>query len=367
MAGVSRFERQVRTWSGVVVALFVVMHLLNHAAAIFSLQLAESARQSLALLWHSLPAIVALYAALLWHVLSALLALYRRTTLRMSGWKAAQLILGLLVVPLLAGRVIGTRGFHEVFAVELHYSRVSMQIWSAPLSVAKQVVLTLIVWLHVAVGLHFWLRVYRWYPRVRALLYAAALLLPVLALLGFARGGQQINVLAENSSAVPALFENIAHRAFALRAFFERTQTLILGGYTALVVLILLARMLRSLVVRHRTGFELMMPDGRRVHGARGKTILEALREARIPRASVCGGRGRCITCRVRVGTGQETLSPKGAIELAALERIGAPANVRLACQARPEAALSVIPLLAPDSGPEQARRPAVSVVMSRS
>ena len=82
-----------------------------------------------------------------------------------------------------------------------------------------------------------------------------------------------------------------------------------------------------------------------------------------LPRArgahSACiGGRGRCTTCRVRMGTGQQTLSPKCAIEQADLEPIGALANVCLACQARPEVALSVTPLLAPDSGPEQARRP---------
>lgn len=139
------------------VALLVLMLLLNQVGAIFSLQLAESGRHSLALLWHLLPAMVALYAALLLHALSALLALYRRTTLRMSGCEAGQLILGLLVVPLLARHVIGTRGFREVFAAEPLYSRVSMYIWSAPLSVVKQVAFTVIVWLHVAIGLHFWL------------------------------------------------------------------------------------------------------------------------------------------------------------------------------------------------------------------
>ena len=43
------------------------------------------------------------------------------------------------------------------------------------------------------------------------------------------------------------------------------------------------------------------IPAGARSLVPAGFTILEASRLARIPHASVCGGRGRCSTCRVRV------------------------------------------------------------------
>ena len=36
-----------------------------------------------------------------------------------------------------------------------------------------------------------------------------------------------------------------------------------------------------------------------------GTTVLETLRANGIPHASVCGGRARCTTCRVRVVSGQ--------------------------------------------------------------
>lgn len=81
---------------------------------------------------------------------------------------------------------------------------------------------------------------------------------------------------------------------------------------------------------------------------APGSSILDASRQSGIPHASVCGGRGRCSTCRVRVGGGFEDLPPPSEAELKVLERVGAAPNVRLACQTRPTERVEVTPLLAP-------------------
>ena len=59
-------------------------------------------------------------------------------------------------------------------------------------------------------------------------------------------------------------------------------------------------------------------------------TVLEASRMGGVPHASVCGGRGRCATCRVRVGVGSDTLEPPEPEEQRVLTRVGAPPNVRL-------------------------------------
>ena len=70
-----------------------------------------------------------------------------------------------------------------------------------------------------------------------------------------------------------------------------------------------------------------------------GLTILEMSRIAGIPHASVCGGRGRCSTCRVRIGGADRAkLPPPSPEEQKVLARVGAPANVRLACQLQPAA-----------------------------
>ena len=50
----------------------------------------------------------------------------------------------------------------------------------------------IIVWLHGCIGLHFWLRLRPWYQTVQPLLLALALLLPTLALIGFADGGREL-------------------------------------------------------------------------------------------------------------------------------------------------------------------------------
>jgi adenylate cyclase len=71
---------------------------------------------------------------------------------------------------------------------------------------------------------------------------------------------------------------------------------------------------------------------------------------AGIPHASVCGGRGRCSTCRVRVELGRERLPAPSVEEARVLRRVGAPPGVRLACQLRPVADVAVAPLIVPMS-----------------
>lgn len=82
-------------------------------------------------------------------------------------------------------------------------------------------------------------------------------------------------------------------------------------------------------------------------------SVLEASRWAGIPHASVCGGRSRCSTCRIRVFDTAAMLAPLGPVELRTLQRIAAPPNVRLACQLRPSVDVSVVPLVpaGPDLG----------------
>ncbi|MFX7358982.1 2Fe-2S iron-sulfur cluster-binding protein, partial [Acinetobacter baumannii] len=86
---------------------------------------------------------------------------------------------------------------------------------------------------------------------------------------------------------------------------------------------------------------------GRTVRVPRGSSVLEASRRGRIPHASVCGGRGRCSTCRIRVVDPERSrhLPEPERAERLVLERIGASPGIRLACQLRPAADLTVAPL----------------------
>jgi adenylate cyclase len=85
-------------------------------------------------------------------------------------------------------------------------------------------------------------------------------------------------------------------------------------------------------------------------------TVLEVSRLAGIPHASVCGGRGRCSTCRVRVSRGFDGVPEPRPDEARVLERVGAPPNVRLACQLRPTRDVSVAPVLPPSASARDGR-----------
>jgi len=87
-------------------------------------------------------------------------------------------------------------------------------------------------------------------------------------------------------------------------------------------------------------------PDNTVVEAPIGMSVLEVSRMARRPHMSVCGGRARCTTCRVRIIDAAGELPQPQEIEGNALQRIGAPAGVRLACQLRPEVDVAVQPLL---------------------
>src|SRR5258706_5246353 len=110
------------------------------------------------------------------------------------------------------------------------------------------------------------------------------------------------------------------------------------------VLLALLAR-----VARHwsegQTRIRISYPGGQVVQAPRNFSVLEASRLAGVPHAAVCGGRGRCSTCRIRVFAGASALPPPRVGEQRVLQRIGAPPNFRLACQLRPTPELSLSPL----------------------
>ena len=90
----------------------------------------------------------------------------------------------------------------------------------------------------------------------------------------------------------------------------------------------------------------------------RGLSILEASLRFNVPHASVCGGRARCSTCRVRVVSDRSTLPRPSGREAFVLARVGAAGNpaIRLACQLRPQADVAVIPVLPANIGADFVR-----------
>jgi adenylate cyclase len=77
--------------------------------------------------------------------------------------------------------------------------------------------------------------------------------------------------------------------------------------------------------------------------------VLEASLRYNVPHASVCGGRARCSTCRIRVIGDSHALPEPSKREAFVLNRVGATdPSIRLACQLRPTQDLSFFQLFMP-------------------
>ncbi len=350
-----RFERQLRLITGLIVASFVLLHFLNHMLGVVSVDAMDQMRSLLVRWWWSLPGSVLLYGSLVTHFALALVSLYRRTTLRMPVWEAAQLSLGLLVPPLLIAHVVGTRFAGELLGHQITYVRVISVLWSDPYLALKQALLLLVVWGHFCIGMHYWLRVQPWYPRAQPLIFATALLVPTLALAGFASAGFTLGPLVERMGGVVKFNIDLASMTAEDRALLRDWGNGMLWAFWLALGTTLLAR-----AVRPRLGakFNLHHASGRIIAAPLGRSILEAVRAAGVPHASVCGGRARCTTCRVRIGRGLEALPAPATLEAQALGRIGAEPNVRLACQTRPTNDVWVTPLVPANADAALARRP---------
>ena len=347
--------RQIRLWAGLVLFTYLTTHFLNHSLGLVSIDAMLAGREWFVVLWRSRLGTLALYTAFTVHILLAYWSLYRRRTLRMPAWEATQLTLGLTIPLLLVWHVVGTRLAHEMVGTQDSYTLVLLVLWQLdPLAGWRQATVLVIAWLHGCVGLHFWLRLRPWYPRLARAIYSGFLLLPVLALLGFAEAGREISRLAEDPAFVPRVIAAAGLPRPEQRVVLGGISRSIFWGHLAVIALILVVRAMRERV-RRRQGVRITYPDGRDVLVPAGFTILEASRYAGIPHASVCGGRGRCSTCRVRVIRGAEFLPGASADELRVLGRVGAPAHVRLACQVRPRRDLSVVPLVPAGAGPAAA------------
>ena len=339
--------RRTRLVTGSILFFYLTTHFLNHALGLISLDAMEAGRIWFLALWRNPIATTAFYGSLLIHFGLALWAIYQRHHLRMPFWETLQLLLGLCIPPLLATHFAGTRLAYEWFGVEDLYAKTVLALWhTTPVNGIRQALLIAIAWTHGCIGLFFSLRLRGWFPRYALVLFAAALLLPLLALLGFVQAGREVGFLmAQNPAWIDQLKQATNASAVGDGSDLVRVRDGIVYGFWSCLALVLIARVLRQLAAR-RSLIRISYPDGREVQVPRGFSVLEASRFAGIPHASVCGGRGRCSTCRIRIGTGLAQLPPPSAGEQRVLQRVGAPPAVRLACQLRPPVNISVMPLL---------------------
>jgi adenylate cyclase len=189
-------------------------------------------------------------------------------------------------------------------------------------------------------------------------LLACAVLLPVLALLGIWQGARQ--VLAQwpvHPDWLQAMVRDAHLRDAEVNGSSWNLEVELYWVYLLLLAFVFVARAARWLIERRGGLISIVYPGGLTVRVPIGCTVLDASRRGGIPHASICGGRGRCTTCRIRVLRGGNTLPPPSTSEQAALARLRAGPSVRLACQVRPRGDTAVLPLLPPDITADPHRR----------
>jgi adenylate cyclase len=361
MTRLTLIERRLRITTGLILATYIVIHLSNHTLGLISLEAMESMRRFVTPFWRSWIGGSLIYGSLLTHFGLALMSLYRRTTLRMPTWELAQLVLGLSIVPLLAGHIAATWGARVLMGFDINYEYSLSGILSNNWVLAKQSLLLLVAWSHVVIGLHFFLRLFRWYRGWKLHLYPVVILIPLLVILSLGRIGIELEVWKPDADIPPFLDRNqkdfilpednheTAAKIPSAKPANEILRDGILIAFYGLLLLTLAARAFRETTKKRNSDVIIKHINGQVLKGIPGQTILEIIRNHSIPHASLCGGRGRCATCRVRVGLGSLELEKPSPLEQSALERIGAAPNVRLACQTRPLMPIDITPLMAAD------------------
>jgi len=335
MEQVSSWSRDIRMVSGMILMVFAATHFINHAIGIAGIAAMEEVQNWRYWVWHSWPGTVALYGALVVHPFFALLRVAQRRTFRMPPREMLQIALGLAIPLFLVDHIVGTRVMGTVFHLDESYTGVLRRLW--PGLATSQSILLLLVWVHGVIGVHFYVRSREHYARWRDPFFLAAILIPVLALIGFVVAGRE----AQRLTLPPEIYSDAAISMFnqdvtlAKATFFG-----LVGGFIAFVAIReIRVRTSRQITVRFvGHGVRKMAP---------GLTVLEMFRRFGIPHAALCGGRARCATCRVLVLDGGDKLPPAGVNEVKLLRRIAAPDRVRLACQIRPRDDLQVQILLA--------------------
>ncbi|MBN9443968.1 adenylate/guanylate cyclase domain-containing protein [Bosea sp. (in: a-proteobacteria)] len=335
MQHVSSWSRDIRLASGLVLLAFATSHFLNHAVGIFGVQAMEAVQNWRYWFWHSWVGTVALYGSLVVHPFFALLRVAERRTFKMPAREMLQIALGLAIPLLLVDHIINTRVMGAYFHVDESYHSVLRRLW--PHSMLTQSLLLLLVWAHGMIGIHFLLRSRESYRHWRDVFLLGAILVPLLALIGFFVGAREAQLMG-----LPPELVTRAQRDMV--AFNVTSAKAVFYGLVGCFMIFVAAREIRV----RTTGQITMRFVG---HGTRrlapGPTVLEMFRRFGIPHAALCGGRARCATCRVLVIDGADSLPAPGANEARLLRRIAAPDRVRLACQIRPRDDLQVQILLA--------------------
>ncbi len=342
--------RQVRLVSGMVLFGYLVSHFLNHALGNVSMEALARGVYIHTLFWQFRPIAVVFYTACLVHAGLGIWALYERRQFKWKAMEPIQLVLGLSVPALIIAHIVGVRLGQTLFGHEkLYPQELYLFFVASPTRLWQMFAVMVIAWVHGSIGLYFWLRMKAFFRWAAPFLLAAAVLIPTLAFLGIYQGGR--TVIADSSSREwrAEYISSDQVGTVAQQEALDSITDYLMRGYLGLVVLVLLAKGARAAYERRGGMINLSYGNGRKVRVPKGLSVLEASLRNNVPHASVCGGRARCSTCRIRIIGDCSGLPEPSQREAFVLSRVGtADPSIRLACQLRPTTDLSFFQLFLP-------------------
>jgi adenylate cyclase len=346
--------RQVRLACGLVLFTYLTSHFLNHALGNISVEAMAWGIHYHVLFWQFLPIAIIFYAAILTHSSLGIWALYERRQFRWKAIEPLQLVLGLSIPALICAHVVGVRLAHTLFGLDRFYPQVLYGYWVVfPTRIWLTLSALIVSWIHGSIGLYFWLRMRAFFKQAAPFLLAAAILVPTLALLGLYQGGRTV---ARESESAEWRATNLPPDKVGTAAQSDTLETIteyFLIGYLGLLGFVVIARGVRTLHERRGGMITLSYGNGRAIRVPKGLSVLEASLRYQVPHASVCGGRARCSTCRIRVIGDCAALPRPSNREAFVLSRVGdSDPAIRLACQLRPETDLSFFQIFTPQTAP---------------
>ncbi|MBW5808450.1 hypothetical protein FOZ70_27380 [Burkholderia sp. COPS] len=230
--------RRLQLGSGILLWLYISIHMVNHALGIWSIDIAERGLHLAIGLWQSLPGTIVLYGAAGLHFALAIRTIYGRRHWSLPPAEWLRLWAGLSLPMLLIRHVVGTRVATSFYGFEPNYERVIVSLLTSGTQ-GLQIALLAPGWVHGSLGLWFHLRRRAFFHRARFVLLALLVLLPVLSAAGFV---QMTRAIVPESLAVPAPDAALV----AHRAALDSWRHFLVAGYLSLIAIAFVGGQLRN-------------------------------------------------------------------------------------------------------------------------
>ena len=340
--------RRLRSITGCFLFFYVFSHLVNHSLGLISLETMDKGRSIFLWFWRNDIVFYLLYGALTLHFLLGIYAILKRRSSRMTRKEWVRNICAAVIPFFLASHLSITLFGSRFLGLLDSYSFMILSTYIFdPVGYISLAIMLILVWTHGSIGLIGLLEFRGLYTQHKQWFDSFFYGFPFLALGGYFSACLELMTITENQPHI--VLEILAQSNFngdigkAILFVSNITQFAI---YPILILSLFVFLILRNFIENKFNSIQVSYADGTAVNVSKGSSLLDASLKNRSYHESVCGGRGRCTTCRVRVMSSLKDLPKPNFIEQKVIDRLNFDPNIRLACQLRPETNIEINPLI---------------------